>query len=332
MEATTLFALSAILMPLTLVGTACGHRPADDERSSRSHVIFIDNRDRGWLGVSIDDVTPKLARKKHLNVDEGVFVTDVTEDSPADNAGIREGDVIVEYDGKKIYDSEDLTTEVRKTKPGTDVAVTLFRDGEKKTVKVTIARLRTPRSFSFTFPPLPRIPHAPHATTVRVAVLYGLTLEDLNSQLAEYFGVPDGKGVLVKHVKRNSEADRAGFKAGDVVVKIGKKSIADVDDVNEALDDFNEGDKAEFEILRKGATQKLSLTVTDKERDVSFYRFNGDLLLNLIPPDEDKQFRKEAERLKRELERMKYKLRDDMFELKDRIRSEVERVRLAVTI
>lgn len=330
MRTTAVFTLSALLMPLTLAGTACGH--PDDERSSRSHVIVIDNKDRGWLGVSIDDVTPKLARKKHLSVDEGVLVTDVTDDSPADNAGIREGDVIVEYDGKKISDSEDLTTEVRKTKPGTEVTVTLLRDGEKKSVKVTIARLRTPRSLSFTFPPLPRIPHVPHAATVRVAVLYGLTLEDLNSQLAEYFGVPGGKGVLVKHVKRNSDADRAGFKAGDVVVKIGKKSIADVDDVNDALDEYNEGDKAEFEILRKGATQKLSLTVNDKERDVSFYRFNDGLLLDLIPPEEGKRFRKEAERLKQELERMKDNLRDDMFELKDRIRNEVERVRSAITI
>lgn len=332
---TTLLVLVLLLATALL---ACGH--SSERQSSHSTVVFIDNKDRGWLGVSVDDVTPQFARRKNLKAEEGAFVTGVTSDSPAENAGIKEGDVIVEYDGKKIYDNNDLIGEVRRTKPGTEVNIAVVRDGNKKILKATVGKMpREPRVYSFNVPPVPRIHVEPHISIMRSSTLYGLTMEDLNRQLGEYFGAPNGRGVLVKSVKRNSEAEKAGFKAGDVIVKIGKETIADVDDIYHALDGYKDGEKAEFEVLRKGSTQKLTLTIDEaSERDFSFHRFDmghdwdDDVVIDLYTPEEGAKLRREADRFKREMEHFKEELHDKMIELKDKIRKRIGNVRMSVSV
>lgn len=319
-----------LVLPLLTFGTACGHKLDDGSRPS-AHVTFVSASARGWLGVSIDDVTPRLARKKALSVEEGAYVTGVEDGSPADDAGIRKGDVIVAFDGKTITDGDDLIEAVRRTKPGTEVSITVMRGNERKTLTATIERRREPRVYSFRMPPLPRIERFGLS---RSAVLYGLTVESLNKQLGEYFGAPNGRGVLVKSVKRESEADKAGFKAGDVIVAVGKYSIADVEDLMDAFDRFEDGEKAEVEILRKGATQKLTLTIRNDDRDISLLEFNGDgeIIIDLCPPDESEHLRDEANRLKREMERLKDDLRDRVIELKEKIRREVDHIRAGLNV
>ena len=88
--------------------------------------------------------------------------------------------------------------------------------------------------------------------------LLGLTLSDLNRQLGEYFGAPEGKGVLVQEVEPKSAGERGGFKAGDVILTAGKKDVEDIEDVAEALEGVKEGDKVEFGVLRKGAHVTLT--------------------------------------------------------------------------
>jgi membrane-associated protease RseP (regulator of RpoE activity) len=93
--------------------------------------------------------------------------------------------------------------------------------------------------------------------------MFGLTLVDLRRQLAEYFGLPDGHGVLVEEVEKNSPAAKAGFKAGDVIVSIGKESIRRKDDIRWALEDYTEKDKVEVGIIRKGNRQTFTLAMED---------------------------------------------------------------------
>ncbi len=319
-----------LVLPLLTFGTACG-RKLDDGSRSAAHVAFVSAGVRGWLGVSIDDVTPRLARKKALSVEEGAYVTGVEDGSPADDAGIRKGDVIVAFHGKTITDGDDLIEAVRHTKPGTEVSITVMRGNERKTLTATIERRREPRVFSFRMPPLPRIERFGFS---RSAVLYGLTVESLNKQLGEYFGAPNGRGVLVKSVKRESEADKAGFKAGDVIVAVGKYSIADVEDLMDAFDRFEDGEKAEVEILRNGATQKLTLTIRNDDRDISLFRFDGDgeLIIDLCPPEESEHLRDEANRLKREMERLQDDFRDRVIELKETIRRHVDQIRAGLNV
>jgi serine protease Do len=317
---------------------ACGH--SGEENRSKATVMFADNKERGYLGISVDDVTPKLARRKNLKVEEGVYVQSVEEGSPAETAGIKEGDVIVEFDGKKISDNNDLISEVRKTKPGTEVSIAVNRDGDKKTVKATIDKSPREYSSSYSFPSPPKAPRihvAPRISIKRESAMYGLTLEELNRQLGEYFGAPNGRGVLVKNVKRSSDAEKAGFKAGDVIMKVGKDEVTDVDDIWSSLDEYKKGEKAEFEILRKGTKQKLSLAIEQRDDDLGLYRFDfdgddDDVIIDLLPRERRSEFHRETENLKRNLEKMKEDLHDNMIELKHRIMKRIDRVRVGVNV
>ena len=310
--------LFTFLLPLALVGTACAYKGGEKKRNT--FVTRVDFRERGKLGVAIEEVTPKLARRKNLKVEEGVYIVNVETDSPADEAGIKEGDVIVEFDGKKVSDNSDLVDEVQKTKPGTEVTIGVLREGEKRMLKATIAKAREPRVARF--------------SVVRGGALYGLSLEELDKQLGEYFNAPNGKGVLVKNVKRSSEAEKAGFKAGDVIVKVGKETIADMDDIHDALEEYKEGDKAEFEVLRKGATQKFTLTVDERARGLSLREFDQDIdaELDILLPDEGFHFHHESNRLKHELERMKESIHEHMINLKNRLKYELNRIRVSVNV
>jgi hypothetical protein len=89
----------------------------------------------------------------------------------------------------------------------------------------------------------------------------GLSLQTLNSQLAEYFEVPGGEGVLVERVKKGSAGAKAGFKAGDVILKVGEAEVSEVADIWEAIDEMEKGEKAAVEVLRKGKKQALTLEV-----------------------------------------------------------------------
>ncbi len=326
-----LSSIGVLVFPLLLFGTACGHK-VEAGSSQAPYVTVVSTSARGWLGVSIDDVTPRLVRKKDLKVEEGAYVTSVEEGSPADDAGIREGDVIVEFDGKTIVHGDALVDAVRRTKPGTEVTITVMRGSERKIVKATIERRREPRMFTFRMPPVPPVPRIERFGLSRSAVVYGLTVEALNKQLGEYFGAPNGRGVLVKSVKRDSEAEKAGFKAGDVIVKVGKDAVADIEDLLDALDSFEEGEQADVEVIRRGAMQKLTLTIKESGRDVSFFHLDGDIVIDLCPPDEGWQLREEANRLKREMERLRDEVKDRIIELKERLHHKVDEIRAGVNV
>ena len=250
----------AVLLVVALfVGAAFAQsqEKAKDSRTSQ----------KGWLGVSIQDITPQLKRSMDLQSTEGALVSEVSDESPADSAGVKEGDVIITFDGKNIEDASDLQAAVGKTKPGTKVSLVLVRKGEKKSIQLTVGKAPREKGLAlFTPKDIPQ---------VRVFVrsgLFGLKLMELNDQLAEYFGVPEGEGVLVEEVEKKSGGDKAGIKAGDVILQIGKKRIDEVRDVGRALSAYDEGEKAEIEVLRKGARKTLSLEI-EEEEDAADYRF-----------------------------------------------------------
>ncbi len=305
MKSLRIFLLSTVLTG-AVAATGCGHTTLDEKKSSR--VIVISDRDgeRPWLGVTINDVTRRLAEKKSLTVKEGAYVNGVSDESPADKAGLREGDVIVEYDGKKIRDTEDLQRSVRNTEPGKEVFIGVVRDGSKQSLKAVIEkRPGSVKSFSFR---RPSPPSPPRFSMSLHGGAYGLTLEELNPQLGEYFGAPNGRGVLVKKVKSGSEGEKAGFKAGDVIVKIGKQEVTDLKDIRILLRDYKEGESAELEVLRKGGTQKLSLKV-EGER---IYGHGADFHMEFFSPEEEHQFKEDMREFKFEMQEFKNELQHEM--------------------
>ncbi len=224
----------------------------------------------GWLGVSVQDVNDRTVKKYKLKNDEGAFISSVVDDSPADSAGIREGDVIVEFGGKQVYDSDDLVKVVGRTPPGTKVSARLIRDGQQKNVDVTVGKLKERNSTFGGY--LRTMPPEPFRGNMRMMLggrdigrILGMRLETLNEQLGEYFGAPGNEGVLVEEVEKGSTGDKAGFKAGDVITRVGKRSVDGVEGISKELRKHEEGDKLEVEVLRKGAKKVLAVEVGEDQ-------------------------------------------------------------------
>ena len=310
--------LAAFVIPLLLGGSACGHYI--NEGGMIVRVKSPDER-AGYLGVSIQDMTHRLARSMDIKTDEGALVNDVTEDSPADKAGIKEEDIIIEVDGKKIADADDLREVVRTTKPDSKVNITVMRKDDKKTLTAIIGRAPRTRSYSYSFTPpaMPRIPRMPRGPMnihiFRNSDMLGMELSELNEQLGKYFEAPDGKGVLVCEVEDDSKAQKAGFQAGDVITKIGNETIEDIRDIEHALRNYKEGDKADVEIIRKGSKKTVTVEIPDVDRHhrygfgiAPWGSWKKELDLELNQPDIEWELR-DHESLKNDLKGLELELR-----------------------
>jgi serine protease Do len=183
---------------------------------------------RGYLGVGVVDLTDERVKALNLKDDSGVEVKRVDENSPAARAGIKENDVILELNGKAIEDIEQFQAAVGETQPGSKVSLTIWRDGAKQTLSTTLVS-RPENFFAFGGPDLPNAPLPPMPPFPQPygnafpgfpsnAPRVGFEGEELTPQLAEFFGVKEG--VLVRTVVAKTPAERAGLKAGDVVVKV----------------------------------------------------------------------------------------------------------------
>ncbi len=177
---------------------------------------------RGYLGVMIQDLTPTLAKEFKLKENtKGVLVGDVTADSPAEKAGFKSGDVIVELDGKKVTDSRHLRLEVAETRPGTTVPVKILRDGDARTLDVTVKALPGSEELA------QNTTHDKNDT----GTLNGVTVDDLNRNAREQYKLPDNlKGVVVTDVQPGTAAAEAGLKPGDVIQEINRKGVKSADE------------------------------------------------------------------------------------------------------
>ncbi len=299
---------------------------------------------RPWLGVYLRDVTPEFAKKENLKTEEGTYVTRVVRRSPADSAGIKKGDVIVEFNGRQIYDSDDLIRSVRRAEVGSKGKIVVMRGSEKKELQVTLRRYpRRLRSRAFTFP---SIPH--RIMIFRGTGTQGLSLMDLTPQLGRYFEAPDGKGVLVESVEEGSAAETAGFKAGDVILRIGDTKVENLQDVREELSEFEEGEKVNVEILRKGSRMTLSLEIEESEgpSELEFF-FGGDwppgppddIHIEFDQPGKDHWFdfripdpKPQLEKLLIDLDQIRKKLERQNKDLLKQIRQQLGKVRMAVEV
>lgn len=190
---------------------------------------------RGWLGVSIQRITPELAQTLGLKEQRGALVANVQEGSPAAQAGIRVGDVIVEFNGKPVESSDQLPILVARTPVGQSVSAVVLRDQQKLPLTVAIAELKEEEV----------VAAAPKPGRL------GLTVQSLTPQMAESLGVEAGGGVVVTSVQPQSTAAQAGVRRGDVILEINRRPVAGPEEFQRLVAQAKTGENLLF-LLRRG--------------------------------------------------------------------------------
>jgi serine protease Do len=273
-------AILIMLFVLPMLGIAS---QADSLLPDRNETFGFSSEDFGgssYLGVDTRDITPDRLGPLHLKEESGVEITMVDQDAPAGKAGLKEQDVILTLNGEKVESVEQLRRMIRETPSDRVVTLGINRNGQPMTFKVQLADRKTnfvysygpkAKDFHFEMPVMPQVPSLPDIdlpvsiVVVHSSVRSGLMIENLTSQLGDYFGARNGQGVLVRSVEKGSRAEKAGLHAGDVIVKINDEAIHDSGDFSHALGN-RKGNTAKLSILRDKKEQTITLSLPERNQ------------------------------------------------------------------
>ncbi len=201
---------------------------------------------RGWLGVSIQSITPELAKQFNLKEERGALVGDVIEESPAEKAGIQRGDVIIEYEGKKIDEPYQLKNMVANTVPGKEVELKIIRENKTKTIKVTISELPAE---------MQKLSKSEYNN-----LLKGVTVENLIPETYEKLNLPKRlKGVVVSDIDEDSPASMV-LMQGDVIQEINRKRIINIRDYENVVSRIKPGEDILLLVFRGGSSMYITLS------------------------------------------------------------------------
>jgi serine protease Do len=223
-----------------------------------------------YLGVDSRNVTADRVAALRLKEEQGVEVTMVDQDAPAGKAGLKEHDVILKVNGTAVESVEQLRRMIHEIPPGRVISINVSRNGQALALRAQLASRQNsfpsslePKDFHFEMPAMPNMEDFDIPISVVVAhssSRSGLMIESLTPQLGDFFGAKSGEGVLVRSVEKGSQADKAGFKAGDVIVRIDGREVSDEDDFSRALRSRQDS-KVGISILRDKKEQTLTLSL-----------------------------------------------------------------------
>lgn len=255
-------------------------------------VVFVQAFAGGgsYLGVGIAEVKPERVKELKLAEERGVEITRVEEDSPAAKAGLKKGDVVLEYNGQRVEGTEQFVRLVRETPAGRQVKLLINREGATQTITATVGErkgrafrwegewrrdlekqmeklreyLKGLREKEFDLRLHMRDLPGPTVMSWRSGVL-GVEAEALKAQLAEYFGVKEG--VLVRQVNKGSAAEKAGIKAGDVIIKVDGEAVSTPGEVTSAIRSALPKKKTiPVTVVRNRQETTLNVTIEEAER------------------------------------------------------------------
>jgi serine protease Do len=189
---------------------------------------------RGFIGASVQKVTPDIADSLGLKQARGALVADVIKGGPAERAGLKPGDIILEFDRKEIKDSSDLPMQVARVAPGMSVQLKVLRDGKETALPLTVGEMKESEVIAAT-----------------QEGDFGLTVQPVTPQLAENLGLERAEGLVITAVKRGSAAEEAGLRSGDVITEINRQPIKNLADYNRELT-RNEKAKSVLLLVRRG--------------------------------------------------------------------------------
>ncbi|MGE5303258.1 MAG: DegQ family serine endoprotease [Alphaproteobacteria bacterium] len=198
---------------------------------------------RGYLGVLIQKVTPDIAESLGMDKGYGALVANVSKDGPAERAGVKVGDVIVEFDGKEIKDSGDLPIIVARTPVDKKVRMKVLRDKKEVVLNVSVGELKEEEV----------------AAAVPEKGELGMTVQRLTPQIAESLGLEKADGVVVTAVEPASAADEAGIRRGDVILEVDRKPIRNLDEYRKSIAGIRKGKGVLFLVRRGESTLFLAL-------------------------------------------------------------------------
>jgi len=315
-----------------------------------------------FLGITMDDISPSMARALQIDEGRGVLVNDIVDDSAADEAGLEAGDVIMKIGDRNINGSKGLSKVLHSYDPGDEVLVTVMRSGVLKVFKVTLGEREKRgvfvmgdgegKTWSFNGPgDVSKYFQWSDGDSSRKIVIddmswafgddrgfLGIVPQDLDEDELEEMGVPGGEGVVIHELFDDSGAAEAGLEEGDVIVAIDDEDIADGDDLSDVMEDTEVGQEVEVRVIRDGKMREYDVVLGE----TSFAGI-GDHIKMFMPrdPHNPKQPRfyefhsgnvphvLELERLKEEQADME-ELKDDLTELKEelkKLREELQKKR-----
>jgi len=275
------YILASVVMVPLLFGVSQAAQDWSVDPPAQPWVFSSDDGGTGsYLGVDITDITTDRLGALKLKEEKGVEVTMVDQDAPAGKAGIKEHDVILSMNGASIDSGAQLRRMIHETPAGRVVSFDLSRDGQPVTVKVQLgdrhkefSMSHNNNEFHFEMPKIPVIPDI-DIGPINVVVMTntgrsGLMVENITPQLGEFFGVKNGNGVLIRSVEKGSRAEKAGFRAGDVIVKVNDQPVHDTGDFSHAVRSRSKS-SISVSVMRDKKEQNLNLALPDRKESSEF--------------------------------------------------------------
>ncbi|RJQ17917.1 MAG: DegQ family serine endoprotease [Nitrospiraceae bacterium] len=229
--------------------------PSNMAKSVMTQLIKQGKVTRGWLGVTIQNFTPELAREFGLSKSSGALVTEILNGSPAEKAGLKRGDIIVEVDNKEVKNVETLRNMIAQSRVGSRITLKVVREGKPLPLSVAITELPQDAAQA--------VPQEPEEKFLREDnALAGFRVMDLSQEIAKQLDIPkDEKGVVIVKVDPYSTAEDAGLKKGDVIQEINKKTIRNISDFNNVVSKLRKGDTLLLFINRSGNKFYITLKI-----------------------------------------------------------------------
>jgi serine protease Do len=247
----------------------------DDPNEAQGDVQVFLGTDGSWLGVETSEVTQQKAKDLKLPAERGAVVGKVLTDSPAAKAGLQQNDVITEINGQRVEGTAQFRRMIHEIPAGRSVQLTVWRDGRSQTVTATVGKsegrrgsgmINGPGTFSFRMPNIPEMPEIAGLGDLNNLVVtapgqtrLGINAEDLQGDFGNYFGAPDGEGVLVREVFPDSPAAKAGLKSGDVITSVGGDRIRTASELREKLRSGRDAKSLSLGVLRNKSSLTLSV-------------------------------------------------------------------------
>jgi serine protease Do len=227
--------------------------PIDMAKSIMDQLIAKGKVSRGYLGLTPQDIDQDLAKALKLSTTSGVLISEVVPGSPADQGGIKAGDVIIAFNGAKVEDSNQFRRLVAQAGPGTTATVTVLRDGQKTDLKVALAE----RPSETGAKPAPE----KESPELKPSSRLGLTVQTLTPDIAQQLGYKRSEtGVVISEVAPASAADEAGLQSGDVIKEVNRVRIQTAEEFEREMRGFRSGDAVALLVKRGGVTVFVAIT------------------------------------------------------------------------